>query len=104
MKPGDLVEVSDKAGTITKRAVNTELYTSWKDNKLILSNTSLQEIATMLTENYGYRVVFRDPTLANQKITAFLDAGSLNDILVTLSETFGIKITQKNQIITISNY
>jgi transmembrane sensor len=105
MRPGELVEVSAKAGTLTRKKVNTELFTCWKDNKLVFSNTSLREIATLLEENYGSTVIFRDPALADKKITAYLDAGSSDDILVTLSETFGIKITQKNQkIITISNY
>lgn len=105
MMPGELVEVPDKAGTITKREVNTALYTSWKDNKLVFDNTSLREIATILKEDYGYTIIFQDTALADKKITAYLDAGSLNDILVTLSETLGIKITQKNQkIIMISNY
>ncbi|MBF9254483.1 FecR domain-containing protein [Pontibacter sp. 172403-2] len=105
MLPGELVEVPDKAGTITKREVNTALYTSWKDNKLVFDNTSLREIATMLEDDYGYTVVFRDTTLADKEITAYLDAGSLDDILVTLSETLDMKITRENKkTIMISNY
>ncbi|MCC9134844.1 FecR family protein [Pontibacter silvestris] len=104
MKPGELVEIAEDAGTITKQEIDTDIYTSWKDNKLIFYDISLQEIATMLEENYGYAVVIQDKALADQKITAFLDAGSLSDILVTLSETLGVKIIQdKQKRIMISN-
>ena len=96
MKPGELVTVTEK-GDYTQKTINPELYTAWKDNKLIFYQTSLREIATMLEANYGYEVIMQDSSLANQRITAYLEAGSLNDILVTLSETLDIRITQQQQ-------
>lgn len=105
MKPGELVEVSEETGTVTKQEVDPGFYTSWKDNKLIFYDTPLQEIATILEDNYGCAVVIQDKALADQKITAFLEAGSLSDILVTLSETLGVKIVKdKQKRIMISNY
>lgn len=104
MLPGELVEVPDKAGRIIKRKVNTALYTSWKDNKLVFYNTPLSDIAAMLQEDYGCTVIFRDTALADQKITAYLEAGSLNDILMTLSETVGMRIAREGKtMIMISN-
>lgn len=104
MQPGELVEVPDKTKNITRRQVNTALYTSWKDNKLVFYNTPLSDIADRLLQEYGYTVVFEDTALADQKITAYLEAGSLNDILSTLSETVGVKITRnKQKMILISN-
>lgn len=104
MNPGDLVEISEAHHEISKRVVNTEFYTSWKDNRIIFDNTSLKEVAWMLEQNYGYPVIFQDQELANLKITASLEKVKLETILTTLSETLEIDILKKeNQIIVKNN-
>jgi len=101
MKPGDLVEVSGKTGEVTRKQVRTELYTSWKDNRIIFDNTSLREIATMLEQVYGFEVVIEDTALAEQEITASLDDWGVDSILGTVSETLGTTITRQDNTITI---
>ncbi|MFT2010925.1 FecR family protein [Pontibacter sp. 13R65] len=103
MKPGEMVEVSNKLQKATVKEVRPEIYTSWKDNKLILDNTSLGEIATMLEEDYGYAVIFEDKSIMNQRMTAFLNESSMSNILVAISETFDVKIQKERQRIIIKS-
>lgn len=102
MQPGERVEVSERTDKITIKAVQPEHYTAWKDNKFIFDNTPLQQIATMLEQNYGYPVVFQDTALADLKLTSSFEAKSLDHILVNLSETFGIRIAKGQDKILIS--
>ncbi|MCJ8164252.1 FecR domain-containing protein [Pontibacter sp. E15-1] len=102
MQPGDLVELAGTARrTLTRKQVRPELYTAWKDNRVIFEDTPLQEIAAMLEEVYGYQVVIADASLADQRLTANLDNRGVESILETVSETLGTAITTQNNTITI---
>ena len=103
MAPGELAEVSKTTASLEKKKINPAFYIAWKDNKLNLDNTSLREVATLLEQNYGKRVRFSNQSLADLKITASLNTGNLNDLLLTLSETFNLKIIRRQQEILISN-
>lgn len=103
MEPGELVEMGGNTAGITRKKVRPELYTSWKDNKVIFANTSLREIATMVEEVYGYNVTMKEDGLADMKLTAQLDDRGLENILSTVSETLGVTITKKNREIKISH-
>lgn len=94
MRPGQLVQVSQATGQAVAKAVRPELYTAWKDNKLVLDNTSLAAVAQLLEHTYGCRVVFQDPELARLRLSASLQTGSLDDILAIVSETLSLQITR----------
>jgi ferric-dicitrate binding protein FerR (iron transport regulator) len=102
MHPGEMVTVTTDA-KITRKQVKPALYTSWKEDKVYFDDYTLAEVATMLEQTYGYKVVFRDTALSNQKITAFLEVKGLEDILTTISETFEVDITRQNNQIIISS-
>ena len=103
MRPGEMVEVSERTARLTSKTVQPEHYTAWKDNQFIFDNTPLQQIATMLEQNYGYPVVFQDTALADLKLTSSFEAKSLDHILVNLSETFGIRIAKDQDKILIGS-
>ncbi|MBD1395683.1 FecR domain-containing protein [Pontibacter sp. JH31] len=102
MKPGEMVSVTTDAG-ITRKQVKPALYISWKEDKVYFDDYTLAEVATMLEQNYGYQVVFRDKTLQGQRITAFLDAKGLDDILSTIAETFEVEVSRQNDKIIINS-
>lgn len=101
MVPGDLVEAS-MAG-ISKKQVQTKLYTAWKNINLDFENNTLGEIAQLLQHSYGYTVHIPDAGLREQRISASLNVNSPEHILSTLSETLQVRVTQQNTHITISS-
>ncbi|MCX2740308.1 FecR family protein [Pontibacter anaerobius] len=101
MVPGEMVVVSGKAGLTVREQVKTELYTAWKDNRVIFDNTSLREIANMLEQLYGYKVVIENKELAEQKLTANLHEKGVESILAAVSATLGAKITRHEKMNTI---
>jgi transmembrane sensor len=102
MQPGDMVTVSPESG-LSRRRVDPSLYTAWQQNKLYFDNYTLQQVAELLHDQYGYTVSFADKTIAEQRITAFLEVLRPEDITGTLAETFNLQITQNEKTIFISS-
>jgi ferric-dicitrate binding protein FerR (iron transport regulator) len=93
MKPGELIEYSNKHQGLMKMHVNTTTYTAWTRNELFFENASLSEVAETIEDNYGYQVIFEDPELMNKIFTSKLEDKSDIDLLINiLQETFNLNI------------
>ncbi|TPE46366.1 FecR family protein [Pontibacter mangrovi] len=103
--PGEMAEISGNIGLLAHKKVNTAIYTSWKDNKVIFDNTSLQDIAAMLEHLYGFEVKLAEPELAELRLTANLQDEGPENILAVVSETLGVRVNklENNQTILITN-
>jgi ferric-dicitrate binding protein FerR (iron transport regulator) len=94
MKPGELVEFTEQKDVTVKKQVEAANYTAWRNNQLLFSSTSLREIAQMLEDNYGYKVQFTDPDLAERHFTGTSSSENLNELFEKLSIVFGMEIKQ----------
>ncbi len=92
MLPGELAEYAGQATQVHKETVDTELFTAWRDRRLKFDDTPLSEVALMLEENYGVRVVFDDPSLRLKRVTGEISARKIDTILKALSTLFSITI------------
>ncbi|HTE31784.1 MAG TPA: FecR domain-containing protein [Chryseolinea sp.] len=101
MRPGDMVEFSEKDKTPVKKTVDTNNYLAWRNNRLIFSSTSLLEIAQLLEDNYGYKVVFEEEEIANRKFTGSSPSDNLQELFQKLSIVFDLTIQQDMNILTI---
>ncbi len=100
MNPGEFVEIS-RSSSINKKVVDSEKYTSWRNNKLQFNNTPLNEIMEILEDNYGLEVELRDPTLWNREFTAVYPADDLSILLQALAKSFNLNIIKKNNKISL---
>ena len=96
MQVGELVEFSKKDNKLVKQNVNTNQFSSWKENKLIFEDTAMKEIALVIQENYGLKVKFQDESLAKRKITGTIPSENLQILLSSLETIFNVKITEQN--------
>lgn len=96
MHPGELVEFSSRRESLFKKHVNPEIYSSWKNKKLIFDNTSMQEVAEMIESTYGLQVHFTDSLLADRKLSGVLPTDNIDMLLLTLSKTFNIDMEKTN--------
>ena len=90
--PGDLVTYNTKNLSLNKAQVDTHLYTSWKENKLIFKKTSLEELSNTLKENYNLDFFFIDPNLAQEVFTGVIPTDNQDILIKSLSEAFDINI------------
>jgi transmembrane sensor len=100
MKPGELVAVSDASTQITKKEVDPEVYSAWRENKLVFDEMPLRQIAMILKDNYGKKVIFEDTMTANKKFKGTFPADNIDVLISTLLMSFNIKISDEKGLVT----
>ncbi|SDM21941.1 ferric-dicitrate binding protein FerR, regulates iron transport through sigma-19 [Catalinimonas alkaloidigena] len=95
MRPGDLVEYSLVSKQLRQRRVEPELYTSWKDDRLIVKDKSIREIASLIEETYGLSVVIQDSALARLEIRGTFSLADLDQLTRELAIAAEIRITRE---------
>jgi ferric-dicitrate binding protein FerR (iron transport regulator) len=102
MQPKDLVEFSSAGKVFLKKKVNPEEHSSWRNHKLIFNETSLQEIASVLEDNYGLTVVFKEPGFYERKFTGAIPNQDINLFLTILSQSMNMQMTKNKDTIYIN--
>ena len=102
MQPGDLVKYSSSNQKIIQRTVSPERHTAWKDQKLLLDNTSLAEIALFLEDYYGLQVTVSD-SLKDLRLSATTEFTTKDEavILNAIAEIYGIQVQREGQHLTL---
>ena len=97
MRPGELVEIEEGKGEYSRKEVKTELYTSWKGNKLVFDGTPLSDIAQLLEDNYGYQVSIKDASLAERQFKGSVSTDEIDKLLAQLGKIFNADIQKKGK-------
>jgi transmembrane sensor len=97
MRVGELVEFSKASHRLVKQNVVTEKFSSWKDHKLIFDNTTLDEIAQLIAENYGLQVRFADPALGQRKVSGTIPSENLKALLTSIEAIFSVKVKHEDK-------
>lgn len=95
MQPGEAVALSDAGKNVSKTAVDPTLYTAWVNKKLVFDNTPLSEVARIIEDTYGLRVVFADRAQARRKIRGSIPTEDVDVLLAALSGTFNLTVEKK---------
>lgn len=101
LEPGDMVEYSDDQ-ELTLQKVDPEIHNSWVKQQLIFDDTSLQELAEILEDNYGLKVIINNEDLNNKRITGEISAKSATVILTAISKLFKIKVSRSGNTVYLS--
>ena len=97
MKPGELVEVSEKDQKITRRVVDPEKYASWTRDVLTFDNVPLSQVFEMIQDNYGYDVTVVDEGIGNKIFEAEISSKDIDLIIRILSRSFNLEIEKQDQ-------
>jgi len=82
LNPGEQLVYNVDDNYLTTNKVNTKIYTSWKDNKLIFINMNLKELIVLLERKYGVDIEVKsnvtldyhyDGTIRNETILEVMD-------------------------------
>lgn len=100
MKPGDRVVYDPRQQQqVLQDTANAADYSAWQQNKLILKNPTVREIARYLEDNFGYRIELEDQRMGNKIITGPILYDSLDDALFILSTVLNTQIIKKDSTI-----
>lgn len=86
------------------KTVNTDVYTSWIDGKLIFENTPLPEVLNRLERHFSCTIICHNKqVLSNQHITAkFCHKETISDILNTLQKVSKFSYHREENIIHVN--
>ncbi len=93
MKPGELVEY--KKNNYSKRTVDPTIYAAWTEKKIILNQTSLQEMVRMAKDNYGVVVEVSDERLLSQTVSGSMPIGDAEGFVNQVAKAFQLKAEKK---------
>jgi transmembrane sensor len=96
MKPGESLEITSASRVPLKKTVKPELYTAWRENKLIFEQTPLTEVLQTIEDYYGIEFILEDSSLSGEQFTGILPNNDLEVILKSLSRTYGFTIYREN--------
>lgn len=101
LKPGQQLIYNKETRSIQVNEVNTRLYTSWKENKLVFINMSLKDLKTLLERKYGVNIQIVDKDILDYHYDGVLKSETILEVLEIFRHTLPIeyKIVGQNIII-----
>lgn len=94
MAPGDLLNYDPQANTLSHKIIPAADYTAWTNGRLQLPDPSVTQIAQYLEDNFGYKVILKDPSIAKKKIEGPILFDNLDDVLFVLSKVLSVDISK----------
>jgi len=101
LKPGEQLSFNKETLSVVVKKVNTQWFTSWKDNKLIFVNMNLKELMVLLERKYGVDIRMDDPMILSYHYDGTLKNETILEVLNLLRETLPIRYKINNQVIEI---
>lgn len=99
MEPGQMVEY--KAGELTQKPVNTQVFTAWKEGKIIFENATITEVVRRLGESYGLAVDYSALQETEGQFNGSFPADDLDVLLSALSKAYPWQIERQGKKIII---
>ncbi len=96
MKPGDLITLDSTGHANLKQIPKPQIYSAWKDHRFIFEQTPMREVATMIQENFGLKIEFREEVLSRKTISGAFHAENADELLQVISELLEINFNRQN--------
>ena len=98
LKPGDKLTYSS-SGNAKLSNTNSAVATAWTHQSLIFEGTTVADIIKELEDNFGYKVILKDPSLAKRRITGTVPIKRVDDLIFVLSNILNITIEKTDKTI-----
>ncbi len=100
MKPGEFVRVENNIPA--KTTADQESVLAWKQSKLNFENTSMNNVAKIISRHYGVNVRMANAAIGEKKISGIMPNNNLDVLIAALDATGEFKISKANNEIMIS--
>jgi transmembrane sensor len=87
-------------GIELQEIADPELYTGWKDGKLIFKNTSFEEVAERLERWYNIDCIIQEPAVKKEHFTSVFEDEPLEQVLDVIALSMNISYEINHQTIT----
>lgn len=103
VKPGEQLIYNKGTNRLAMQEVNTKWFTSWKDNKLIFVNMSLDKLVVLLERKFGVDIVVTDRELLDLHFDGTIKNETIIEILDIIQKTLPIHYHISGQQIEITS-
>jgi len=103
--PGEQATLDRDTKELVIKEVNTKLFTSWKDNKLIFVNTEMKDVMVLLERRYGFDIEVRNREILGLHYVGTFENKTIIEVLEIIKKQLPIeyKIIDQKIIITTTN-
>jgi hypothetical protein len=100
LKPGYKASWNKTKNNISVEEVDTNIYTGWKNGKLIFKNIQFKSIIKKLERHYNVTIINNNTKLNEQYYDATFDIETIEQVLNSFNKSYEIEYTiEKNKII-----
>jgi len=93
LKPSQTIVYNIKNQSIVPNALNEKTLTSWKDNQIVLKNTSLTELLTIISKRFNVKFNLKSAKLNEERFTGVFDSQQLITVLEHIKISSRIQYT-----------
>jgi len=98
MKPSEVIEVAGSGKTLRKQQVeDPNAFSAFLNNRIVLNNTPLSEVARLLEDTYGYKVTFVQSFISQMRFTGSSPSNRIDLLLISIQKSFDIKVKTKGK-------
>lgn len=91
LNPGQQAQFVDGIDEMTLETVDTKIFTSWKENRLIFQYEPLELLAKRLERWYNLKINIDDKSLYSLKVTGKIELESFSEVLDLMELTLPIR-------------
>lgn len=102
MEPGDLAVLDKKGEVQLEKNQDVQTFASWKEQRYVFDGTSINDIASMVEENFGIPVAVADEETRLRTITGNFKTKNADELLKTISEALNLKMSVSGDSILLS--
>ncbi|MVM33012.1 DUF4974 domain-containing protein [Spirosoma sp. HMF4905] len=95
MKPGDFVTLDPENHIALKTIKQRQFPSVGQEKRFVFEETTLEEVAYMLEENYGLRVNIKNQALAQRILMGSFQADNVDQLLLSISELLDINVARQ---------
>lgn len=103
LQPGDFIQYSETEKKLVKRKVQAALYSTWKEKTVKLDKMPMKDIAQLIQDIYGYRIVFDEESLKESKISGTITVNDEKAFLDALAFVLDIDIQKKDSVLNFNS-
>jgi len=101
LKQGQQLVYNKESDKVSVGEVNTRMYTSWKDNKLVFVNMKLKDLAVLLERRFGVDIEIADPGIMDYHYDGTFKNETILEVLEILRHTLPVEYKIEGQNIVI---
>tara|TARA_B100001250_G_C19757074_1_gene770630 strand:- start:89 stop:1240 length:1152 start_codon:yes stop_codon:yes gene_type:complete len=93
IKPGERAKVSFETGEINRSRVNTNIYTSWIEGRVVFRNENLENMIRKLERIYNVIIINNNTEIKERFFSATIlsEKETISDVLFYLKQVYGLK-------------